>query len=112
MKRGKKPGSPKTGGRKPGSANKTSAAVKTFLNDFFEANKEQVIVDFQELQPKDRLAFFEKVIAYLMPKPTVSFDIQAEYKYLEQLLKETPEQYINELENRILTLNSQNNETE
>ncbi len=96
----------KFGGRKPGSPNRTTKAVKEFLTDFFENNRDQAMEDYLKLSPKDRLMFFEKVISYLTPKPTEQQNILVEYKHLEKLLRETPQEYLTELENKLLKLNS------
>jgi hypothetical protein len=99
----------KFGGRQKGSPNKTTKAVKEFLTDFFESNKEKAIEDYLKLSPKDRLNFFEKVIGYLTPKPTEQQNILVEYKHLEKLLRETPQEYLTEIENRLLKLNNLQN---
>ena len=63
-------GSPKTGGRKKGTQNKISLAVKEcitkVLTDY--TNSDTFLNDFAELEPKERLMIAEKLMNYVVPK--------------------------------------------
>lgn len=63
-------GSPKTGGRKKGTQNKISLAVKEcitkVLTDY--TNSDTFLSDFAELEPKERLMIAEKLMNYVVPK--------------------------------------------
>jgi hypothetical protein len=65
----KKPGSPKFGGRKAGTPNKLSsnlrAKVQLLINDQWET----IESDLKSLEPKDRLAFLERLLKYVIPAP-------------------------------------------
>ncbi len=57
----------KTGGRKPGSLNKTTADHREKINSFISKNWGKVQKDFNLMEPKDRLAFMEKLLRYTTP---------------------------------------------
>jgi hypothetical protein len=68
--RGRKKGTPKTGGRQKGSKNKITNAVKECLSSLITeyANSETFAMDFASLEPKDRLLIAEKFLSYIVPK--------------------------------------------
>jgi len=101
----------KTGGRQPGSQNKTTSEMKQWLQMIVDKNRDQFESDLQALEPKERLSLLEKLISYLVPKPQ-SIGLEIEYRYLQKLLSETPEQYIEAVTAKILNLNQISNETE
>jgi len=66
--RGRKKGSPKTGGRQAGTPNKVSGNIKEFLASVIDENREQIRKDLKRLEPKDRLAIIERFMQYVTPK--------------------------------------------
>jgi len=67
----------------------------------------QLEKDLKKLDPKDRFAIIEKLMAYVIPKQqSVSIDtqIQLEYEQLEKLLMNAPDEAIEQLEKRITNL--------
>ena len=60
----------KTGGRKPGSKNVISRSVKEMMAEICRDYDASGLAasDFQALEPKERLYFFEKFANYLAPK--------------------------------------------
>jgi hypothetical protein len=100
----------KTGGRQKGSLNRTSKEVREFLKTIFDSTKEDVLNDIKALRPRDRLQFFERVVSYLIAKPATSLDIQTEYRHMERLLKETPSEYLETLEQKLYSLNTRTND--
>lgn len=110
-KRGRKPGTPKTGGRQQGSQNKVTSELKQWLKKVVDDNREQFEADLQVVEPEKRLAVLERLLSYLVPKPQ-NFDIQIEYRELERLLERTPEAYIERITAKIIHLNNLNNEQE
>ncbi len=100
-------------GRPKGKPNKSTSETKAWINQLIEDNRDQVAKDLKKLEPKDRLAIIEKLIQYVVPKQqsiSVEAQIQAEYDSLERLLKEAPEEAIEEITRRIISLNELNNE--
>jgi hypothetical protein len=55
-------------GRPVGSLNKTTTEIKSLITDFVGRNMESLQSDFDKLEPKDRLAFFEKLLPYVIAK--------------------------------------------
>lgn len=55
-------------GRPIGAVNKVTKELRQRINDFLSENWEQVAIDFSELQPKERLHFYEKLMQYSIPK--------------------------------------------
>lgn len=60
----------KTGGRRAGTPNKASAAVRGAIAKMLDAyfTSETFENDIAELEPKDRVAAMEKFAAYVSPK--------------------------------------------
>jgi len=111
---GRKPGTPKTGGRQQGSQNKISGGLKQWLSNIIEDNKTQFEDNLKKLEPEKHVQIIEKLLAFIVAKPQ-NLDIQIEYRELERLLERTPEQYIEKMTARLIelnTLNSYNNEEE
>jgi hypothetical protein len=55
-------------GRPVGSKNKATAEIRELLTTFIAENWENVQQDFNALDPKERLAFYEKILQYTLPK--------------------------------------------
>lgn len=67
-KAGRPKGTPKTGGRKKGTPNKATAAVRSWLVDLIHSNRQRIMQDLDELEPKDRLMILERFMQYVVPK--------------------------------------------
>lgn len=71
----------KTGGRKPGSVNKTTAEARPQLTRTVVSylQSEQFQEDIAQLEPKDRLLVMEKYASYVLPKlQATSFELTRE----------------------------------
>ena len=64
----RKKGTPKTGGRKKGTPNKVTTDVKTWLAGLIDNNRKQVEDDLSQLEPKERIMIFERLLQYVVPK--------------------------------------------
>jgi len=60
-------GLPKTGGRKKGVNNKVTALMKEKIQLFVESNFETIQKDFENVDAKDRLIIFERLLKYVIP---------------------------------------------
>ncbi len=58
----------KTGGRKKGTPNKTTADLKSWISQLLDNNRDQIEADMAELSPAKRIEIFEKFAAYVVPK--------------------------------------------
>ena len=57
----------KTGGRAPGSPNKATKNFRNQISRFLSRNWKTVQKDFDKMDPKERLAFVEKLLKYTTP---------------------------------------------
>lgn len=63
-------------GRPPGTPNKAGAELRERVMAFVADRWEQVESDYTQLEPKERLQFLEKLMAYSLPKlQAVAVDI-------------------------------------
>ena len=60
----------KSGGRKKGTPNKTTAAAKKFMAAIMEeyADGELIKEDWKKLKPRDRMELAKDILPYLVPK--------------------------------------------
>lgn len=68
----------KKGGRVKGTPNKTTAATKEIIANLLTEYSEngKMTMDFDALEPKDRLTIAEKLMQYVMPKiQSVAVDV-------------------------------------
>lgn len=57
----------KLGGRKKGSANKTTNEIREAFSNMLGENTEQLKKDFAELEPRDRIKLFLDMSKYIIP---------------------------------------------
>lgn len=58
----------KTGGRTPGTPNKTTKEIRTVLKGVINDELENIEELLHEMQPKERLEVVIKLIPYVLPK--------------------------------------------
>ena len=80
----------KTGGREVGTPNRTTAEMRELITTFISDNWERVQTDFDKLEPKERLQFFEKLMQYSIPK------LNAEYLEVSQKREAIYPEWFNE----------------
>ena len=54
-------------GRPKGSQNKATADLRQWLTDFVHGQRDQILRDWQSLEPKDRIIMFEKLMRFVLP---------------------------------------------
>lgn len=54
-------------GRPPGTPNKATGSLRNKINDFLADNWQQMQKDFLDLEPKDRCAYYERLMKYSLP---------------------------------------------
>lgn len=57
----------KTGGRKKGTPNKLTKDLRTTIIEFINNNIDEIQINFNHLEPKDKLYFMERLFKYLLP---------------------------------------------
>lgn len=58
----------KVAGRTKGTPNKTTAELRQLVAAIVEKNIDKVNDDLSKMQPKDRVAMLEKLMAYVLPR--------------------------------------------
>jgi len=57
-------------GRTVGSKNKVSIRMKEKLEQFCNQNWDIIVQDFKSVEAKERLYFFEKILSFIISKPS------------------------------------------
>jgi hypothetical protein len=107
MGRKKNDGRGRLGGRVKGTPNKVTATLKEFIKNLIDNNRAQIIDDLRALQPYQRLLFIERLIGYVLPKQAavdVKSQVDAEYKALERLIDEAPDEFVDRITDKVLKL--------
>jgi hypothetical protein len=63
-------GKPKTGGRKSGTPNKTTANLRSLINEFLADNFHAVTQEFDQLETRDKINVYLKLLEFGVPKLT------------------------------------------
>jgi|GEM_PF-201000 len=108
---GRPRGQPKTGGRKKGTPNKITGDLREWLSGFLNGNREQLEKDFAALEPDERILAFSRLLGYVIPKQqamTVEAQTEAEFKQLQRLLADVPDEAAALIAEKILQLQGKN----
>jgi len=95
-------------GRPKGVKNKITRDLRKFIDELLNDNRQLFMADLGKLEPRDRVAMFEKLLHHVLPKQqliTVEAQIQAEYAAIEKLLDNMPESGIEAVTERLIMLN-------
>lgn len=84
MARPRNDGKGRMGGRAKGTPNKVTGTVKEWLTDLIDSNREQIISDLKQLEPRERLAILEKFMQYIVPKPKTELSVTADGRELNK----------------------------
>jgi hypothetical protein len=63
-------GAPKTGGRRKGTPNKTTADLKNWVFEFVSNNLEEFKSKFKDLEKEQQITIVMKLLPYILPKQT------------------------------------------
>lgn len=58
----------KTGGRIAGTPNKTTAAIRQRLKEYFDENLDNILDSINELSPSEKVQVFLKLLPYVTPQ--------------------------------------------
>lgn len=100
-------------GRPKGSPNKSTTEIRNAFQLLVSQNIEQLQNDLSKMTPDKRVSYIIKLSEFILPKlQSLSLDtqIELEYKNLEALLTKAPDEVIERLTQRILTLKSLSND--
>ncbi|MDD3875840.1 MAG: hypothetical protein PHT69_04420 [Bacteroidales bacterium] len=73
-------------GRKKGTPNKATKALKEKFEQFINDNLERLQSDFDLLEPKDRLNFITKLASFIVPPPVNELELLTD-EQLDELIK-------------------------
>jgi hypothetical protein len=54
-------------GRPKGIPNKITNDLRQWVGEFIDGQREQIVRDWQALEPKDRIMMFEKLMRFVLP---------------------------------------------
>ena len=77
----------KTGGRNQGTPNKITKELRERISDFLKENWTQIEKDFHQLEPKERVILFERLLQYTIPRMQATELSMDEVKPDSELLK-------------------------
>lgn len=112
---GRRKGTEKTGGRKAGTPNKVSGTVKEWIASIIDGNRKQFEDDLEQLEPGERVRIISNLLQYVTPKMQSSSPaemLEAEYKKLEELLENSPDEVVDKVIERIKRLKDESGRTE
>ena len=113
--RKKNDGKGRMGGRKAGTPNKVTGTVKEWIASIIDGNRKQFEDDLEKLEPGERVRIISNLLQYVTPKMQSSSPaemLEAEYKKLEELLENAPDEAINKIVERIEGLKYESGRTE
>lgn len=110
---GRAKGCSKTGGRKKGTPNKVNRDLRGWILDVLEAGRRPFVENLSQTEPKDFCKVYLGLMGYVLPKMvSVSAEemYKAEYSELEALFDRLPDEAIERIAEKVLTLETKSNE--
>ena len=116
-------GTAKTGGRKKGTPNKTTTAVKGYISDVLQAymhpatkksKQPNLQRDLADMLPADRVRAMTQLACYVIPKQqawSIDEQTQVEAEALTQWLETAPDDAIDAIAAKVLEMQRRNMET-
>lgn len=113
-------GIPKTGGRKKGTPNKTTAAVKGYITDVLQkymqpaaknSTQPNLQRDLEDMPPADRVRAMTQLACYVVPKQqalSIDEQTQVEADALTQWLETAPDEAIDAIAAKVLEMQAKN----
>jgi hypothetical protein len=97
-------------GRPKGAVNRSTAEIRKAFQLLVSENLERLQSDLDALEPEKRISYIIKMAEFIIPKlQSVSLEDQfeIEYKHLNALLSSAPDQAIEAITMKLLTIKSQ-----
>lgn len=102
-------------GRPKGSKNKRSEKLYEVVKNLLEDNIPQLKNDLRTLEPNERVKAITNLLAYAIPKQaaiTAEAKIEAEFTQLEKLLQSAPEEAVQAIAAKVLTMQAEREKNE
>lgn len=109
---GRLKGTPKTGGRKAGTPNKTTTDIKTWVANILDGGRADFEKRLKKLDDREYIRTFVGLLGYVMPKmsPTNPEDIlRKEGEMMQKLLLSMPEEMIDRITKQLYELQTKEN---
>jgi hypothetical protein len=90
-------GTLKTGGREKGTPNKITTDLREFVQKLLDDNRRQIKKDLKALEPHQRVAIYERLLSYALPKMS---SVEAKIDF-ERLTDEQVDTVISEITKNI-----------
>lgn len=97
-------------GRPKGAKNKVGVKVAENVARMLQNIEEQVIEDLRQLEPNERVKAYTSLLPFVVPKQTnitAEAKIQKEYEYLEELLKNAPDEAVSEIATKVMEMQNE-----
>lgn len=99
-------------GRPLGSVNLVTSKARSLFEGLLDENIDQLREDLKSMTPVQRAGIILKLAEFIIPKANAGIDISIEYRELEKLLKKTPSEFIERLEQKLIYLNTKSKNDE
>ena len=63
-------------GRPKGTPNKVTSTIRNWIVELINKNREQIETDLMQLDVKDRLQMFERLLPYILPKVAKADEVE------------------------------------
>lgn len=83
MARLKNDGRGRLGGRSKGTPNKATSTLREWIVEVLDDNRDQMLSDLKQLQPIERLRVLERLMQYVVAKPTTVAEQPPQYDFGE-----------------------------
>lgn len=110
MAREKNDGKGRLGGRSKGTPNKATADIKQWVASILEDGRDKFMQSMEMLEPSEYVRVFSGLLNYVVPKQqaiSMEAKLEAEIKQLERLLDDAPDEAIEKIANRIISIQTQ-----
>ena len=106
-RRGRPPGTPKTGGRKKGTPNRITAETRNWLQKFLKGKRADIVEAWDKLKPVEKIEAYQKLLSYIVPKQqaaTAELETRIELNQIAKTLDELPDEAITQLATKMLEI--------
>lgn len=74
-------------GRPKNSPNKVTTELRQWISNLIDNNREQIVKDLVSVDAEKRLAIFEKLLQYVIPKQQQNTNVEPENEFRKEFLE-------------------------